>query len=275
MMNHRPIGIFDSGVGGLSVLREVVKLLPAERLIYLADQANVPYGHRPLREVRGFADAITRFFLAKGCKLVVVACHTASGAALYHLRETFPQVPFVGIEPAVKPAAQHTRKKTIGVLATATTFEGPLYAKVVENFARDVRVLTHTCPGLVERIEAGDADGAETRALLEGFLRPLLAEGIDSLVLGCTHYPFALEAIREIAGPGVELLDPCPAVAKQVKRVLEECGGLARGEEPAEVEYFTSAHPERLGFALEALLGQSAPVRQARWDKDRLVEEVL
>lgn len=264
-MNRSPIGLFDSGVGGFSVLREVARLLPAENLVYFADQAHVPYGHRPLKEVRGFADGITRFFLRHGCKLVVVACHTASGAALTHLREAFPQVPFVGMEPAVKPAAERSRRKTIGVLATATTFEGPLYARVVENFAKDVRVLTHTCTGLVERIEAGDVDGGELRAALEEYLQPLLAEGIDALVLGCTHYPFALAAIRDIVGPGVELVDPCPAVARQVRRVLEERGLLAPSGGVGGAAYYTSGDPARLALALETLLDTCAPVRGVAW----------
>ncbi|MBI5442205.1 MAG: glutamate racemase, partial [Deltaproteobacteria bacterium] len=202
-MRRTAIGIFDSGVGGLSVLREVRRLLPGERVLYFADQANVPYGHRPLKQVRRFSEEISRFLVARGAKVVVVACNTASGAALYHLREVFPAIPFVGLEPAVKPAAQRSRTKTIGVIATPGTFQGELFHRVVERFAGDVRVLAEACPGLVEQIEAGAVDSPVTRSLLERCLAPLLAEGIDSLVLGCTHYPFARAVMGSIAGPHV------------------------------------------------------------------------
>ena len=263
----RTIGLFDSGVGGLSVLREVRRLLPSEKLVYFADQANVPYGPRPLREVRRFADEVTRFLLAQGAKLVVVACNTASGAALHHLREAFPHVPFVGMEPAVKPAAQLSRTRTVGVIATRGTFQGVLFGRLVDRYAGDVRVITQTCPGLVERIEAGDTEGPKTRKLLETYLGPLLAEGIDTLVLGCTHYPFAIEAIRAVVGPGVRLVDPAPAVALQVRRVLAERGLLEPADGAGHTEFLTSGSPKPLGEALVALLGEQAPVRRAVWTR--------
>lgn len=271
-MNDSPIGIFDSGVGGLSVLRDIAALLPSENLLYLADQANVPYGHRPLEEVRGFSEGIARYLLAKGAKLVVVACHTASGAALYHLRESFPGVPFVGIEPAVKPAALGSRVKAIGVLATPATFEGPLFARVVDQFARDVRLVGKTCPGLVEIIEAGEVNGERIRRYLEVVLHPLLEEGIDALVLGCTHYPFALETIREIVGPGVAIVDPCPGVARQVRRVLEERGLSGSDKGAGERRYFTSGSPGGLEKALKLLLCEEALVGRVRWVGGELEE---
>ena len=149
-----PIGIFDSGVGGLSVLRAVRQALPQEALIYLADQAHVPYGPRPVEQVRTFAEGITRYLLSQGAKLIVVACNTASAAALHSLRQAFPELPFVGMEPAVKPAAEHTQTGVVGVLATPATFQGALYASVIERFASGVTVLQDTCPGLVMEIEA-------------------------------------------------------------------------------------------------------------------------
>ncbi|PJH74707.1 MAG: glutamate racemase, partial [Anaerolineae bacterium CG_4_9_14_0_8_um_filter_58_9] len=162
-----PLGIFDSGVGGLSVLRAIRQELPHENVLYFADQGHVPYGPRPLEEVRAFSEEITRFLLSLGAKLIVVACNTASAAALHHLRQTFPDIPFVGMEPAVKPAAEHTQTGVVGVLATPATFQGALYASVVERFANGVTLLQDTCPGLVAQIEAGNLDTPATRAILE------------------------------------------------------------------------------------------------------------
>ena len=272
-MTERPIGFFDSGVGGLSILNEVRRILPAENLIYVADQANVPYGHRSLKEVRQFSEGITRFLLSKGAKLIVVACNTASAAALHHLREVFPRVPFVGMEPAVKPAAELTRKRTIGVIATEATFLGTLFASVVDRFARGVRVVTQTCPGLVEQIEEGRIDSPQTRGLLEGWLSPLLKEEIDSLVLGCTHYPFVKSVIREIVGPEVTLVDPSPAVALQVQRVLGERGLLARRPGAGRIGYVTTGTPEKFRIVASTLLGEDVRVVQAQWFHGRVAAE--
>jgi glutamate racemase len=180
-MRRHPIGIFDSGVGGLSVLREIRAILPAEDLLYFADQAHVPYGPRALSEVRAFSQEIAHFLIDQGSKIIVVACNTASAAALKYLRVTFPRTPFVGMEPAVKPAAAASSNRIIGVIATEATFQGELFASVVERFAQGVRVLTQTCPGLVEMIEAGDLDGPEVTSLLRKRLGPLQQEGIDAL----------------------------------------------------------------------------------------------
>ncbi len=217
-----PIGVFDSGVGGLSVLRAIHQQLPAENTLYLADQVHVPYGSRSLQEVRQFSERITRYLLRHGAKLIVVACNTASAAALHHLREVFPSTPFVGMEPAVKPAAEQTESGVVGVLATPATFQGELYASVVERFANGVRILQDTCPGLVEQIELGNLSGEATLSILKGALAPMLEENIDTVVLGCTHYPFVIPAIEEIAGEGVRVIDPAPAIARQVSRLLEQ-----------------------------------------------------
>jgi glutamate racemase len=217
---HAPIGIFDSGVGGLSVLRAIRAQLPNETLYFFADQAHVPYGPRSLEEVREFSEAITRYLLEQGAKLIVVACNTASAAALHYLRETFPNVPFVGMEPAVKPAAEQTHSGVVGVLATPATFQGELYASVVERFASGVTVLQNTCSGLVEEIERGAVDGDKARQILESALRPMLGRGLDTVVLGCTHYPFTIPQIEAICGDTVRVIDPAPAVARQVERRL-------------------------------------------------------
>lgn len=265
------IGVFDSGVGGLSVLRALWQELPGETFTYLADQAHVPYGPRPLEEVRAFSVAITRYLLNQGAGLIVVACNTASAAALHYLRETFPGTPFVGMEPAVKPAAEQTRSGRVGVLATPATFQGALYASVVERFASGVELLQHTCPGLVSQIEAGQLDASETRAILEAALRPMLDRGIDTVVLGCTHYPFVIPLIQQISGPGVNVIDPAPAVARQARRVLEARGLLdtsastTRSNIVQGTIFLTSAPAEKLTCVLPQLLGVHAAARQVYW----------
>jgi glutamate racemase len=261
-----PIGVFDSGVGGLSVLRAIRQQMPAVPVIFLADQAHVPYGPRSLEQVRAFSEAITRYLLGRGCKLIVVACNAASAAALQILRQKFPDTLFVGMEPAVKPAAEYTRTGVVGVLATPATFQGALYASVVERFAHGVTLLQHTCPGLVTQIEAGQLDTSQTRLILEEALRPMLAQGIDTVVLGCTHYPFVIPLIQTIAGPGVRVIDPAPAVARQVGRLLHAHGLLIQEGVPAPVEFFTTGEAARLQSLLPRLLGEEGEVRWLRWE---------
>ena len=265
-MHDGPIGIFDSGVGGLSILRQLRSLLPAEALLFFADQAHVPYGPRALDEVRRFSIGITRFLIDQGAKLIVVACNTASAAALMEVRSAFPEVPFVGMEPAVKPAAEQTRSRTVGVLATPATFQGELFASVVERFAQGVRVLPQTLPGLVEQIEAGDLNGAETRRIVQAAVQPMVAQGADTLVLACTHYPFVIPVIAEIAGPGVQVIDPSPAIARQAARLLDERGLRATAGRQAGVTLQTSGDPARLQEMVLRLVGENRRARPARWD---------
>lgn len=268
--NHPPIGVFDSGVGGLSVLRAIRQQHPYENAIFIADQAHVPYGPRLLEEVRSFAEGITHFLLSEGAKLVVVACNAASAAALHTLRQKFPYVPFVGMEPAVKPAAEKTASKVVGVLATPATFQGELYASVVERFAKDVTLIQHTCPGLVSRIEAGDLDGRKARAILEDALLPMMDRGIDTVVLGCTHYPFVIPLIEDIVGPSVRVIDPAPAVARQVGRMLDIHNIRSLGGEAGSVRYMTSGDPGRLQSMLPGLVGESSSVQRLIWKKGNL-----
>lgn len=265
-----PIGIYDSGVGGLSVLREIKRQFPAENIIYLADQAHVPYGPRTLEEVRYFSNQISAYLLNQGAKLIVVACNTASAAALHQLRLTFPEVPFVGMEPAVKPAAETTRSGAVGVLATPATFQGALYASVVERFAQGVRLIQATCPGLVEQIESGNLEGVETRLILEGTIWPMLEQGIDTIVLGCTHYPFVIPLVEEIAGQQVRVIDPAPAVARQVGRVLNEKGWLHPGKQSGDVRYLTSGYPGEFQALILQLIGESCIVQGLRWGPEGL-----
>ncbi len=263
----RPIGVFDSGVGGLSVLRALRSRLPHEHFIYVADQAHVPYGARPLEEVRAFAVGIARYLLTQRAKAVVVACNTASAAALQHLRAMFADTPFVGMEPAVKPAAETTRSGVVGVLATPATFQGALYASVVERFARGTRLLECTCEGLVQEIEAGRTTGLRARAILTAALRPMLAKGMDTVVLGCTHYPFAIPLIEEIVGEGVRVIDPAPAIARQTERVLAARDALCQEDTPGKVAFYTTGeHPERTSGVMSRLLGEKVTVHRLHWE---------
>ena len=265
-----PIGVFDSGVGGLSILRQLRLQLPGEDFLFFADQAHVPYGPRPLAEVREFSVAIARFLLDQRAKLIVVACNTASAAALHYLRRTFPEVPFVGMEPAVKPAAETTRTRRVGVLATPATFQGELFASVVERFASGVEVLPLTLPGLVEQIERGDLEDPTTRAMVESALRPLLHQGVDTLVLACTHYPFVIPLIEDIAGPGVRVIDPSPAIARQVSRLLAE-GGLRSGREAGgQLTLISSADGDSLLRMARQLIAADGVPATARWSHGRL-----
>jgi glutamate racemase len=259
------IGVFDSGVGGLSVWREVRALLPDESTIYFADQAHIPYGPRPPVELAHYATSITNLLIELGAKIIVVACNTASGAALETLRATYPTVPFVGMEPAVKPAVEHTRSGVVGVLATPTTFEGVLFRRLVDRFGKDVTIHTQVCPGLVELVEAGHTASAETRELLAGCLAPLLDLGIDQLVLGCTHYPFASTIIADIAGPHVSIIDPAPAVARQVKRLLGAADPTNRPPPPALHAFLTSGSPTRLASQVDQLLGYECQPEGVFW----------
>ncbi len=261
-----PLGVFDSGVGGLSVVRELLAQLPGHPLLYLADQAHAPYGERGLAEIRGLSEGITRFLLAAGARLIVVACNTASAAALHWLRERFPAVPFVGMEPAVKPAVERTHAGRVGVLATRATFQGELFASLLARYAANVTVHTRVCSEWVPLVEAGELDSARARAAVRRDLAPLLAAGVDELVLGCTHYPFLRPLIQEVAGPAVEIIDPAPAVARQTGRVLARQGWLVEPADAPGYRFFTTGDPAGFGRALAHLLGVRLPVEQAVWD---------
>lgn len=268
---NSPIGIFDSGVGGISVLRAIRAQMAEESVIYFGDQAHVPYGSRTMQQIQGFSEAITRFLLERGAKIIVVACNTASAAALKYLRGKFPDIPFVGMEPAVKPAAEHTRTGRVGVLATPATFQGALYASVVERFANGVQLFQDTCPGLVQQIEAGNLGGEEARRILEEALLPMLEKNIDTVVLGCTHYPFVIPLIQQIAGEKVRVIDPAPAVARQTGRVLETKRMSNDARLEGSVRFYTSGDPEAFKAMLPVLLGQSWDVQKVKWLDDHRI----
>src|SRR5450759_3216151 len=219
MTTVNPIGVFDSGVGGLSVLREIRRELPGEDLLYVADSGHAPYGDKSTQMIEIRAIAIVEFLVSQHAKAIVVACNTATGAAVKTLRARF-SIPIVAMEPAVKPAAAHTKSGVIGVLATSRTIASDNFAKLHDRFGGDVKILMQACPGLVERVEAGDLSGDKTRALIAQYVLPLLAQQADTIVLGCTHYPFLASLISEIAGPTVAIIDPSPAIARELRRRL-------------------------------------------------------
>jgi len=271
--NKFPIGIFDSGIGGLSVLRAIRSQMPADNILYFGDQGHIPYGPRPMEQIREFSEAITNFLLERNAKLIVVACNTASAAALKYLREKFPDVQFVGMEPAVKPAAETTQTGKVGVLATPATFQGALYASVVERFANGVELFQNTCSGLVQKIEYGNLNGNETRKILEDALHPMLENNIDTVVLGCTHYPFVIPLIQEIVGDRVRVIDPAPAVAKQAQRLLEAGGMMNESKSKGKIKLFTSGDPSALKSQLPLFLGENGEVIRVEWIGDSALSE--
>ncbi len=263
-----PVGIFDSGVGGLSVWREIARQCPAEHTIYVADQAHVPYGPRDEVELRRFCEGITRFLLASGCKAIVVACNTASAAALKHLRECFPHVAILGMEPAVKPAAQITRSRVVGVMATPATFAGKLFRATAGRHASGVKLVTQVCDGLAEQVERGETDSSATEVMLRRFVEPLLAAGADPIVLACTHYPFALDAIQRIAGPRVTVIDPAPAIARHLGDVLGSRQLRNGSGSRATHRFLTTGDPASLRAAVHRWCGIDGEIGALRWTED-------
>jgi len=210
------VSIFDSGAGGLSVWRELIKLMPDEEYVYVGDNANCPYGEKPVEYIVRRSEAITRFLVDKGAEIIVIACNTATGAAIARLRQKYPDIPFVGMEPAIKPAALHSKTGVVGVLATANTLKAQKYHDTVEKFASDVKVIERVGQGLVEAVE----NGTDATPILNRCITPMIEGGADAIVLGCTHYPFLRRQITEIAGPEVEIINPAPAVARRARYLL-------------------------------------------------------
>lgn len=270
-MSSAPIGIFDSGLGGLSVWRQVVHHLPSESLVYLADQAHVPYGQRSSQEIRAFCIEIARQLLASDCKAIVVACNTASAVALDCLRQAFPDLPILGLEPAVKPAVELTRSGVVGVMATPATFQGELYRATVGRWARDVQVVEQVCIGLADLVERGELEGDGCDALLRSFLAPMLAAGADTIVLGCTHYPFVIESIRRLVGPTLAVLDPAPAVARHLGDVLSRHGLLCSQDGSSRHQFFTSGCPEAFDRAAARLVGATSNSQHLVWQNAHLL----
>lgn len=247
-----PIGVFDSGLGGISVLAEIRRRLPGEDLVYVADSAHVPYGGHPAAFILARSLTLSGFLVEQGAKAVVVACNTATAAAVPALRARFA-IPIVGMEPAVKPAAAATAHGVVGVLATAGTLRSARFAALLERFGERIHVVTEPCPGLVERVERGALDDPVTRGLVRRHLAPLLAAGADVIILGCTHYAFLRPLIEQEAGPDVSVIDTGEAVARQLERRLEELGGLRTSGEGGRTRFYTSGPVEALAAVLPRL----------------------
>ncbi len=263
-VSDQPIGVFDSGVGGLSVWREIARQLPNESTLYLADRAHVPYGNRSSAEVLSFCATIATHLIEQGCKAIVVACNTASAVALHDLRHRHPTVPILGLEPAVKPAVTLSHTKVVGVMATPATFQGRLFRATVGRCATDVHVVEQVCLGLADWVESG-ASEAELEPLLRGFLAPMLAANADTIVLGCTHYPFVIEAIRRLAGPDLRVIDPAPAVAAHLARVLSERGLTASAGAKPHHRFVSTGSAASFQTACQRLLGHAPACDELRW----------
>lgn len=264
-----PVGVFDSGVGGLSVLRHIRALLPDEHLYYFADSGFAPYGDKPEQVVAERSLAIARFLVARGAKALVVACNTATVAAIRLLREHYPEMPIVGVEPGLKPAAAASRTGNVGVLATEGTLCGDKFRLLMEQVsaASGAQFLLQGCTGLADQIELGELGSEATIAMLERYVVPLLDQGADTLVLGCTHYPFVQDAIEHIvarhSSREVALIDTGDAVARQLQRLLSGAGLLRQASGPATLAGYTSASAAALRSAFDNLLGYSARIEEA------------
>lgn len=244
MSNTNPIGLFDSGIGGTSIWKEIHQLLPSENTIYLADSKNAPYGKRSKEEIIDLCYKNVDFLLSQNCKMIVVACNTATTNAIKELRAKY-DVPFIGIEPAIKPAANQSETQTIGILATKGTLNSDLFNKHVESYT-NIRVLEQVGYGLVELIEGGKIDTEEMRNLLKIYLRPMVAENMDYLVLGCSHYPYLIPEIKKIIPSHVKIIDSGEAVARQTKAVLEKHHLLNNSSETSEAIFYVNSDSQVL-----------------------------
>ncbi|WP_281541043.1 glutamate racemase [Maribacter aestuarii] len=240
-MSKLPIGVFDSGIGGTSIWKEIQALLPKENSIYLADSKNAPYGEKSSEEILGLSIKNTEYLLNHNCKLIVVACNTATTNAIDYLRKTY-KVPFIGIEPAIKPAALNSRSKSVGVLATKGTLTSSLFHSTSLNHGEGIEIVEQQGKGLVELIESGEVGNEKTRQLLQEYLRPMLDKGIDYLVLGCTHYPYLIPLLKELLPESVKIIDSGEAVARQTKSILEQHGILNLSKVNGKHQFYTNSN---------------------------------
>ena len=249
MINENPIGLFDSGIGGTSIWKEVHALMPYENTIYLADSKNAPYGLKSKDEIIALSCKNTEFLLENNCKIIVVACNTATTNAIKELRAKY-NVPFIGIEPAIKPAALQSKTQTIGILATKGTLNSELFHKNVANHP-DVKIIEQIGHGLVQLIENGDMDSAEMEELLKSYLNPMVEKNIDYLVLGCSHYPYLIPQIKKIIPSQIKIIDSGEAVAKQTQKILEQNKLLNLSKRKSSQIFYTNSEPEVLKNILE------------------------
>lgn len=258
---NQPIGIFDSGVGGLSVWKELVKSLPNESVIYYADNANCPYGPKSQDVIINLVSKVVDFLISKKCKIIIVACNTATAAAIDFLRSTY-SVPFIGMEPAVKPAAQNSKTKSIAVLATEGTFNGKLYNETSQKYAKDVELNIKIGDKLVDIVEKGLINEPETKEHLEILVKPLIEKNIDHLVLGCTHYPFLTNQLKEVLPPHVRIIDPAPAVIKQAIKILEQYDLINKQSEKPFYNFYSSGNTKILKNILNEITSLNFSLNQ-------------
>ncbi|NAS13925.1 glutamate racemase [Poritiphilus flavus] len=257
-MDKRPIGIFDSGVGGTSIWKEIHRLLPGESSVYLADSKNAPYGEKSRQEIIDLSRKNTKLLIERGCKLIVVACNTATTTAISQLRAEY-ELPFIGIEPAIKPAALQSATGTVGVLATKGTLSSQLFNTTSQNHAHHIEIVEQEGKGLVRLIEAGRVNSEETRQLLQKFLQPMLDANMDHLVLGCTHYPYLIPELRELLPDDIKIIDCGEAVARQTKKVLEKKGLSNTSEERPIHQFYSNSDVAVLSRFLEGVPGIMQP----------------
>lgn len=250
MKGQQPIGIFDSGIGGTSIWKEVVKLLPNETTIYLADSKNAPYGEKSSEEIIALSVKNTEFLLSKGCKLIIVACNTATTNAIDYLRKNYT-IPFIGIEPAIKPAALLSKTGAIGILATKGTLSSKLFEKTTKEYTKNITTIEQDGEGLVPLIEQGKLNSPEINQLLTTYLKPMLKFNIDHLVLGCTHYPYLIPQIKKIIGENVTIIDSGEAVARQTKAILEKHNLLSTSTNKSRHQFYSNAETKVLKEILD------------------------
>lgn len=255
-MSKNPIGIFDSGVGGTSIFKEIHALLPYENIIYLADSKNAPYGNKSQQEILNLSIKNTEYLLSKECKIIVVACNTATTNAIAHLRATY-DVPFIGIEPAIKPAALNTKTKAVGILATKGTLSSQLFHKTSDLYANGIKVIEQVGEGIVPLIESGELYSDEMKTLLQIYLEPMLKANIDYLVLGCTHYPYLIPMLTELLPKDVKIIDSGLAVAKQTKAILSSKGILNSDKRTPLIKLYSNGNIEVLNAILNSAFDTS------------------
>jgi glutamate racemase len=260
MQKSHPIGVFDSGVGGLSVLRDIRRELWNEDLIYVADSSHAPYGDKSAEYIEARAISIVEFLLQQSAKAIVVACNTATSAAVAALRARF-RVPIIAMEPAVKPAVAQTQSGVIGVLATRRTVASENFLNLLQRFGNATEIVVQPCPGLAEQVEAGDLAGLKTRSLLQQYIQPLLEKGADTIVLGCTHYPFLENTIQTMIGPNIAIIDPGEAIARELRRRLTHAGGLSTNPNQGAERFWTSACPENAQAVISQLWQMEVEVK--------------
>ena len=262
----RPIGVFDSGVGGISVLKHIHTLLPHENLLYVADSKYAPYGSRTPAEITARCFEIADYLIAQNAKALVVACNTATAAAIDAMRAKYDFadfiIPIIGMEPAVKPAAEASKNGIIGVLATVGTLKSAQFAALLENYGRNVEVVTQACVGLVECVERGELDRQNTLQLIQQYCKPLIDEGADTIVLGCTHYPFVRPLIEQVVGADVALIDTGAAVAKYLQKRLQELDLLNGDNEKSTITFYTNSEAENAKQVISLLWGHPVEVKR-------------